>query len=125
MFGTIDTAVRVLRELGVQRFQLDVTDFEEGRLRAARPDITAKAKAVKNALAHDTWFRAQVDEALAEEARGEASWHEHDAMWDELEAEARQRLAERDGAREPRLQASKSSPKSRAGKKTGQRRKRN
>ncbi|HUB88422.1 MAG TPA: hypothetical protein VMA74_01690 [Dyella sp.] len=123
MFSTIDTAVRVMRELGVQRFQLDVTNFEEGRLRAPRPDVAVKAKAARDALAHDKWFRAQVDEALAEDARGEATWHEHDAMWNELEAETRRRLAERDGVPASKPQAKKSPGKAAAGRKSGARRK--
>lgn len=123
MFSTIDTAVRVLRELGMQRFQVDVTNFKEGRLRAARPDVAVKAKAARDALAHDQWFRAQVDEALAEDARGEAAWQEHDAMWDELEAEARQRLAERDGADLSNSRVRKTLGKTAIGKKSGAQRK--
>ena len=123
MFSTIDTAVRVMRELGVQRFQLDVTNFEKGRLRAARPDVAVKAKAARDALAHDKWFRAQVNEALAEDARGEATWHDHDAMWDQLEAETSQRLAERDGTPQSKPHTKKASAKAAGGRKSGVRRK--
>lgn len=88
MFGSTDTAVKVLRELGLSQFNLDVSNYEEGRLRAARPDVTAKAKNAAAAVAHDRWFREQVTEAIAKDERGEAIWHDHDAMWDELEAHA-------------------------------------
>lgn len=88
MFGSTDTAVKVMREIGVYQFSVDVTHFEAGRLRAARPDVTEKAKNAATALAHDRWFREQVTAAIDKDKRGEAIWHEHDAMWDELEAQA-------------------------------------
>ena len=98
MFGSTDTAVKVLRELGLSQFNLDVSNYEEGRLRAARPDVTAKAKNAAAALAHDRWFRGQVQEALDKEARGEAEWIEHDVLWDGLEAYARDLVAQRDAS---------------------------
>jgi hypothetical protein len=96
MFGSTDTAVKVLRELGLSHFNLDVSNYEEGRLRAARPDVTAKAKNAATAVAHDRWFREQVTEAIAKDARGETTWHDHDAMWDELEAQAARLVAAKD-----------------------------
>lgn len=88
VFGNTDTAVKLLRELGLFQFNLDVSNYEAGRLRAARPDVTEKARTAAALLAHDRWFREQVIEAIAKDQRGTATWHEHDAMWDELEAQA-------------------------------------
>jgi len=96
MFGSTDTAVKVLRELGLSQFNLDVSNYEGGRLRAARPDVTAKAKNAAAAVAHDRWFREQVTAAIAKDKRGEATWHDHDAMWDELEGQTAQLVAARD-----------------------------
>lgn len=96
MFGSADTAVKVLRELGLSQFNLDVSNYQEGRLRAARPDVTAKARNAAAAVAHDRWFREQVTEAIAKDERGEATWHDHDAMWDELETQATALVAARD-----------------------------
>lgn len=93
MFGSTDTAVKVMRDLGVYQFKVDVTHFEAGRLRAARPDVAEKAKSAATALAYDRWFRGQVSAALDKDQRGETVWHEHDAMWDELEAQAAERVA--------------------------------
>lgn len=93
MFGSTDTAVKVMREIGVYQFNIDITHFEAGRLRAARPDVTAKAKSAATALAHDRWFREQVTAAIGKDKRGEAIWHEHDAMWDELESQAAELVA--------------------------------
>lgn len=96
MFATTDTAVNELRRLGLSHFSLDITHYEKGSLRPPRPDVTRKAKEASEALAHDQWFRAQVDEALNDEASGQAIWHAHDDVWAMLEAETVQLVAERD-----------------------------
>ncbi|PIV32654.1 MAG: hypothetical protein COS34_11960 [Lysobacterales bacterium CG02_land_8_20_14_3_00_62_12] len=88
VFGNTDTAVKLLRDLGLFQFNLDVSNYEAVRLRAARPDVTEKAKTAAALLAHDRWFREQVIEAIAKDESGAATWHDHDAMWDELEAQA-------------------------------------
>ncbi|MGH8190194.1 MAG: hypothetical protein ACREP2_01950 [Rhodanobacteraceae bacterium] len=93
MFGSTDTAVKVMRDLGVYQFNVDVTHFEAGRLRAARPDVTEKAKSAATALAYDRWFRKQVSAAVDKDKRGETVWHDHDAIWDELEAQAAELVA--------------------------------
>ncbi|EQD50270.1 hypothetical protein B2A_07363, partial [mine drainage metagenome] len=63
MFASTDTAVKTLREAGLSMFNLDVSEYVPGRLRAARPDVTRKAKQASAALAHDHWFREQVSGA--------------------------------------------------------------
>ena len=93
MFGSADTAVKVMRDLGVYQFKVDITHFEAGRLRAARPDVAEKARSAATALAYDRWFREQVGAAIDRDQRGETVWHEHDAMWDELEAQTAERMA--------------------------------
>lgn len=88
LFGSVDTVVKALSGTGLVHYQVDMSNYEKGLLRKARPDLTAKAKAASTALAHDRWFRDQVTETLAKDERGEATWHDHDAMWDTLEAQA-------------------------------------
>lgn len=96
MFATTDTAVRELHRLGLSTFTVDVSQYEKGRVRRGRPDVAAKAKEAAAALAHDQWFRAQVDEALTEEADGHATWHAHEDVWAALEAETAQLVRERE-----------------------------
>ena len=36
-------------------------------------------------LAHDAWFRSQIQQAISEANSPNAIWHEHEAMFDALE----------------------------------------
>jgi hypothetical protein len=98
MFGSTDTAVKVLRDLGLFIFHLDVSNYEEGRLRAARPDVTLKAKEASQAVAHDRWFRDQVQPVMDKVEAGTAVLHDHDEVWNRMEAHAANRLSERAAA---------------------------
>jgi hypothetical protein len=33
---------------------------------------------------HDRWFQSKVDEALEQDRKGTATWHEHAAVWHEV-----------------------------------------
>jgi hypothetical protein len=81
MFATTDTAVKELSRLGLSSFFVDISQYEKGLLRAPRTDVTERAKLAAAALDHDTWFRAQVEEALEKERLGTATWHSHDDVW--------------------------------------------
>jgi hypothetical protein len=81
MFATTDTAVKELARLGLSSFVVDISRYEKGLLRAPRADVTERAKRAAAALEHDTWFRAQVEEALEKEKQGTATWHSHDDVW--------------------------------------------
>lgn len=96
MFSTADTAIKLLRELGVYHAQLDTTHFEEGRLRPPRPDTARKNREANAALEHDRWFREQVESTKTKIERGEGRWIEHDVFWDELEAYASEQVASHD-----------------------------
>lgn len=80
-FATTDTAVKELAGLGLSSFLVDISGYEKGLLRAPRTDVTDRAKRVAAALEHDTWFRAQVNEALLQEEQGTATWHSDDDVW--------------------------------------------
>jgi hypothetical protein len=101
MFANADTAIRTLRELGVFHTSVDSSNWHEGRLRSARPDVTQKAKAANTALAHDRWFRDQVNNVKDEIEVGTVTLIGHDALWDGLEAHAAKRVTEREGGVEP------------------------
>jgi hypothetical protein len=38
LFASLDTASSFVKELGIERFEVDMTDHQPGRLRSARPD---------------------------------------------------------------------------------------
>lgn len=101
MFGRLDTAAKTLRDLGLVQFRVDVTHYEEGSLRAPRPDTKQRAGAAAEALAHDRWFREQVEATQAKIARGEGRFFGHAEAFDLLDAYAAQRAAERDGHATP------------------------
>lgn len=96
MFSTADTALKLLRELGVYHAQLDMTHYEAGSLRPARPDIARKNREANAALEHDRWFRDQVESTKAKIERGEMRLIPHDEFWDGIEAYARELVAKRD-----------------------------
>jgi hypothetical protein len=88
MFSTTDTAVKVLRELGVVQFHLDVSQYEPGSLRPGRPDTTNQAKHAAQALAHDSWFRGEVERTLTALKNG-AKTIDSDTMWRGLTDDAK------------------------------------
>ena len=96
VFSTADTAIKLLRELGVYHADLDVTHYEAGSLRPGRPDTAKKNREANAALEHDRWFRAQVQDALDKIENGNAEFIDHDTMWNELEAYSRELTAKRD-----------------------------
>lgn len=38
LFASLDTACSFVKELGLERFEVDMTEYQPGRLRGARPD---------------------------------------------------------------------------------------
>ncbi|BBD80761.1 hypothetical protein [Aerosticca soli] len=88
MFATTDTAVKALREIGMQRFKVDVTHYEPGSLRPGRPDTTRRAKEAAHRLEHDRWFRDQVQRTKAAIEAGTEPLIDGDTLWAELTAEA-------------------------------------
>lgn len=48
-FASLDTAAGFLRDLHVHVFQVDVTDFKAGRVRASRPDRSEALKRTRTA----------------------------------------------------------------------------
>lgn len=95
MFSTTDTAVKALREIGVQQFQVDVSHYEPGSLRPGRPDTVKRFKEAADVLEHDRWFRDQVQRTKAAIEAGTEPLIDSDTMWAELIAEAKRMDAAR------------------------------
>lgn len=90
MFSTADTALKLLRELGVYHVSVDVTHYEAGSLRPPRPDTAQKNRAAHAALEHDKWFRAQVREVRDGLKDGTVELVDSETMWRRLRARARE-----------------------------------
>lgn len=90
MFSTADTALKLLRELGVYHVNVDVTHYEAGSLRPPRPDTAQKNRAANAALEHDKWFRAQVREVRDGLKDGTVDLVDSETMWGRLRARARE-----------------------------------
>lgn len=57
-------AAYVQSELGVERFEVDMSDLDISSEDRRRPDAAERQHQLREAAEHDTWFRAQVQEAL-------------------------------------------------------------
>jgi hypothetical protein len=99
VFTAADTAIKTLREMGMMQFSMDVTHYQAGTLRAARSDNAVRHGKAREALEHDRWFRDQVQTSLAKVENGTAEYIEHEALWNELEAHVRARVAEHDAGK--------------------------
>lgn len=95
MFSTTDTAVKVLREIGVVQFAVDVSQYEPGNLRPSRPDVKQHYKQAAAAVAHDRWFRQEVERTLDAIQRGDEKLLDSDEMWNELTRDAKRMDAAR------------------------------
>lgn len=95
LFAQLDRAARLLRdELGVVRFDVDATGYSLGDQTRRRPDRSEAMRLTQQAVAHDRWFRGEVERALREADAPGASWIDHDTLFSELEAYAAQPRAE-------------------------------
>ncbi|WP_052191457.1 hypothetical protein [Luteibacter sp. 9133] len=95
MFATTDTAVRELARAGLSSFLVDISQYQKGLLRAPRTDVSDRAKRASEALEHERWFRAKVDEALQQEEQGVATWHEHADVWEDVKKATAAMVAKR------------------------------
>lgn len=93
LFRKFETLVGYLRDVGIAKFDVDAGDYSPDALKAAkRPDSAVTLRRAHEAATHDTWFRAQVAQAMEAAEQPGAVWHDHDAMFDELSARAKRRV---------------------------------
>lgn len=50
LFASLDTAAAFVRDLGLPRFQVDMTSHQPGRLRSARPDRSAALRQTRTRM---------------------------------------------------------------------------
>lgn len=54
IFASLDTAALFVQELGLQRFEIDMTDHQPGRLRKARPDRAEALRRTRTRMRQET-----------------------------------------------------------------------
>jgi hypothetical protein len=65
VFRKLETLVGFLREMGINRFEVDAAGYDPDSIeRPTRPDRSAALKEAHEAAAYDKWARAQVQESL-------------------------------------------------------------
>lgn len=97
VFPRMEALVSYLREIGIQRFEVDAAGFPANGLvaEATREPISAPAEAAPPiAAGHDSWFRAQVEAGVREADNPATEWLGHDAVKLEMAA-TRQALSAR------------------------------
>lgn len=63
-WSRLNSLVRYLRGVGIDRFVTDASDYDPSRTDRQRPDRAAALREAHEAAAHDRWFRQQVQQAL-------------------------------------------------------------
>lgn len=74
VFGTLEAAARLLRELKLTDFTVHQAGYQVDAGRRTRPDRAAAMREIHDVFEHDLWFRRQVDASLARQERGEAKF---------------------------------------------------
>jgi hypothetical protein len=99
----------LLREMGIATAQIDTSNWNpaEGTTGTPRPDRAAAMKRAHEAVAHDRWFRAQVEEGLREVADPATLLLPHEQVMAEMKATIDRVTAEK------RLAGKKSSKRAR------------
>lgn len=71
LWRNLNTAATYVQgELGVDRFEVDMSDLDIAAEDRSRPDTAERQRQLREAAEHDAWFRAQVQEAFDAEKAG-------------------------------------------------------
>ncbi len=81
VFKRFETLVGYLKEIGIQRFDVDAAGFDPTSANAPkRPDTSATLKQAHAALTHDRWFREQVAQAIKQADAQATAWVSNDKV---------------------------------------------
>ena len=65
IWRNLNTAASYVRdELGLARFEIDMTDHDPAAVERKRPDTAERQRQIHEAAEHDAWFRGEVQKAL-------------------------------------------------------------
>ena len=75
VFTSLDAVARFMRErVNLTQYDVDDSNFQPGTKRVTRPDISERMKRAHEAAAHDTWFRAEVEQGIKEADDPSTQW---------------------------------------------------
>jgi hypothetical protein len=85
LWRNLNTAAAFVRDdLGVTRFDVDTMDHQPEANERRRPDQAAALRRTHAAAAHDAWFRAEVEKAIAEADAPDAIWIPHEEVGEDM-----------------------------------------
>ena len=78
-FKKLETLVAYLKTIGINRFDVDAAQYDPATVQTyTRPDRTEAMRQAQEAVAHDQWFRAQVEQGVQEADDPNTVWIAHD-----------------------------------------------
>lgn len=80
LFSKFDTLVKYLKSIGIAQCNVNISNYDDSVKRVSRPDTKKRLSDTKEAVAHDKWFREQVQEALLEADKPDAVWIPHEEV---------------------------------------------
>jgi len=88
LFRRLESVTSYLKDLGVDRFEVDASSFDAAASQTRkRPDRAAALKRAHKAAEHDAWFREQVQQALDDADKPGAVFIPHEEVMAELKAQ--------------------------------------
>lgn len=64
LFSRFDTLVKYLKSIGIAQCNVNISNYDDSVKRVSRPDTKQRLEHTKEAVAHDKWFREQVEEGI-------------------------------------------------------------
>ena len=80
IFKKFDTLASYLKEFGIEQFRTDIRQFDPSVTIVKRADTSERMKRAHEAAAHDTWFRAQVEQGMKEADDPSTQWVSNEAV---------------------------------------------
>lgn len=78
-FKKLETLVAYLKAIGISRFDVDAAQYDPATVQTyTRPDRVAAMRQAQEAVEHDKWFRAQVEQGLQDADDPSTVWIPHD-----------------------------------------------
>lgn len=80
-FKKLETLVAYLKDIGISRFDVDSAQYDPTTVQTyTRPDRVEAMRQAQEAVAHDQWFRAQVEQGLQEADDPNTVWVSHNEV---------------------------------------------
>jgi hypothetical protein len=102
LWRNLNTAANFVREeLGVGRFEVETAEHDPSVNEIKRPDQSERLRRQQEAVEHDAWFRAQVEQSLKEADDPSAVWVPHEeasARWNLRRAALLKKIADQEAA---------------------------